>query len=71
MPERFIADNILSVRLLMDLAQRYKLSGIGILLNQEKAYDRIRPDYLKVSLKRFGYLEDFISYLSSLFMYQL
>ncbi|KAG0805525.1 hypothetical protein G6F20_011829 [Rhizopus arrhizus] len=41
MPKRFIADNGATTRLVMDVAQRMKLPGIALLLDQVKAYDRV------------------------------
>ncbi|KAG0752508.1 hypothetical protein G6F16_013150 [Rhizopus arrhizus] len=67
MADRFIADNGLSAHLVMDLAQRFDLPGIGLLLDQEKAYDRVNPDYLRACLVRFGFPEPLISCISSLF----
>ncbi|KAG1136397.1 hypothetical protein G6F37_012055 [Rhizopus arrhizus] len=67
MAGRFIADNGLSARLVMDFAQRFKLPGVGLLLDQEKAYDRIHPGYLAACLDRFGFPEELISCISSLF----
>lgn len=53
--KRFIGDNGLLVRLAMSLAQRFDLPGAALLLDQEKAYDRVHPDYLKAVLQRFGF----------------
>ncbi|KAG1443446.1 hypothetical protein G6F56_010671 [Rhizopus delemar] len=55
MPERFIADNGVTTCLIMDIAQRFKLPGVALLLDQEKAYDRVHPKYLQACLERFGF----------------
>lgn len=67
MASRFIADNGLAARLVMDLSQRFKLPGVGLLLDQKKAYDRVHPQYLRACLQRFGFPGRVISCLSSLF----
>ncbi|KAG1136220.1 hypothetical protein G6F37_012136 [Rhizopus arrhizus] len=67
LPNRFIADNGLSARLVMDIAQRYKIPGIGLLLDQEKAYDRVHPTYLQACLSHFGFPGKFVDCISSLF----
>ncbi|KAG2191466.1 hypothetical protein INT47_003842, partial [Mucor saturninus] len=52
---RFIAGNGLLMKLVMEQARISSSSGIGLLLDQEKAYDRVHPDYLRAVLLRFGY----------------
>ncbi|KAG2195513.1 hypothetical protein INT47_002709 [Mucor saturninus] len=52
---RFIADNGLLMKLVMEQARISSSSGIGLLLDQEKTYDLVHPDYLRVVLLRFGY----------------
>lgn len=44
MKGRFIGDNGLLLHLLLN--QQAQNSGIGLLLNQEKAYDRVNPQCL-------------------------
>lgn len=39
----------------MDFAQELNLPGIALLLDQEKAYDKIHPLYLEACLLRFGF----------------
>lgn len=65
--ERFIADNGLVTRLTMDIARRYRLPGIALLLDQEKAYDRVHPTYLRACLLRFGFPTQFVDCTTSLF----
>ncbi|KAG0979123.1 hypothetical protein G6F28_011964 [Rhizopus arrhizus] len=54
MPERFIANNGATTRLIMKIAERFKLPRIALLLDQEKAYDRVHPQYLQACSERFG-----------------
>ncbi|KAG1325302.1 hypothetical protein G6F62_008624 [Rhizopus arrhizus] len=65
--ERFIADNGLVTRLTVDIARRYRLPGIALLLDQEKAYDRVHPTYLRTCLLRFGFPTQFVECITSLF----
>ncbi|KAG0755460.1 hypothetical protein G6F24_011820 [Rhizopus arrhizus] len=67
MPERFIADNGATTRLIMNIAERFKLPGIALLLDQEKAYDRVHPQYLQACLERFGFPSSLITSILSLF----
>ncbi|KAG0849065.1 hypothetical protein G6F17_011095 [Rhizopus arrhizus] len=65
--ERFIADSGLVTRLTVDIARRYRLPGIALLLDQEKAYDRVHPTYLRTCLLRFGFPTQFVECITSLF----
>jgi hypothetical protein len=67
MPERFIADNGAIMRLIMNISERFKLPGIALLLDQEKAYDRVHPQYLQACLERFGFPSSLITSILSLF----
>ncbi|KAG1546735.1 hypothetical protein G6F49_010411 [Rhizopus delemar] len=67
MPNRFIADNGATTRLVMDVAQRMKLPGIALLLDQEKAYDRVHPQYLQACLDKFGFPPSLVASIISLF----
>ncbi|KAG1157103.1 hypothetical protein G6F36_014271 [Rhizopus arrhizus] len=51
----------------MDIARRYRLPGIALLLDQEKAYDRVHPTYLRACLLRFGFPTQFVECITSLF----
>ncbi|KAG1487412.1 hypothetical protein G6F53_012717 [Rhizopus delemar] len=50
-----------------DIARRYKLPGVSLLLDQEKAYDRVHPDYLHACLTRFGLPPQLSTCITSLF----
>ncbi|EIE75892.1 hypothetical protein RO3G_00596 [Rhizopus delemar RA 99-880] len=67
MSNRFIADNGVTTRLVMDVAQRMKLPGIALLLDQEKAYDRVHPQYLQACLDKFGFPQSLVASIISLF----
>ncbi|OBZ80787.1 hypothetical protein A0J61_11163, partial [Choanephora cucurbitarum] len=43
---RFIGDNGLLVHLILQQSRFHKTEGVGLLLDQEKAYDRVYPLYL-------------------------
>ncbi|KAG2219293.1 hypothetical protein INT45_011308 [Circinella minor] len=65
--QRFIADNGLAARLTMDIAQKYNIPGIALLIDQQKAYDRVHPLYLRMVLFCFGFPTNLIDHLCSLF----
>ncbi|KAG1275997.1 hypothetical protein G6F62_012279 [Rhizopus arrhizus] len=50
MKERFIADNGALVNLAIEQASIRNSDEVGLLCDQEKAYDRIHPDYLRAVL---------------------
>lgn len=68
MPDRFIADNGMLAKLAMEQANGHdSSSSIALLLDQEKAYDRIHPSYLRQVLSKFGIPDDFINAVNNLF----
>ncbi|KAG1314597.1 hypothetical protein G6F64_001345 [Rhizopus arrhizus] len=67
MPHRFIGDNGLMMQLVKTEAEQRKSSEIGLLLDQEKAYDRVHPDYLRKVMLKFGFPASFVSTICHLF----
>ena len=67
MPNRFIASNGLMAQIIMENAKQYNNKDIGLLLDQEKTYDRIHPSYLIRTLTKFGVPEPFINSIAALF----
>ena len=67
MPHRFIGENGKILQTVMSLAEHTSHNGIGLLLDQEKAYDRIHPLYLGQVMTRFGIPSKVIHSISSLF----
>jgi hypothetical protein len=66
-PRRFIGDNGLALSMILEQAQGCDHPGIGLLLDQEKAYDRINPGYLSKVLTSFGFPDRFIRCINSIF----
>lgn len=64
---RFIAENGLALKIIMEQAQINNTQGIGLLLDQEKAYDRVHPLYLHKILVTFGFPSKLINSLIKLF----
>lgn len=69
MPHRLISDNGWLNQLLMPHLRSVspELPQVAVLLDQEKAYDRVHPEYLRLVLLRFGFPASLVSSLSSLF----
>lgn len=67
MPGRFIADHGLTVNCVKMVAHQYRSSSIGLLLDQEKAYDRIHPGYLREIMSAFNVPDTLIHSITSLF----
>ncbi|KAG1531663.1 hypothetical protein G6F51_013432 [Rhizopus arrhizus] len=55
MPNRFIAENGLALNIVMEHARRCNRNDIALLLDQEKAYDRVHPSYLRAVMLKFGF----------------
>ncbi|KAG1358340.1 hypothetical protein G6F62_000791 [Rhizopus arrhizus] len=60
-------DNGATTRLVMDVVQRMKPPGIALLLDQEKAYDRVHPQYLQACIDKFGFPQSLVASIISLF----
>ncbi|KAK4512210.1 uncharacterized protein ATC70_011801 [Mucor velutinosus] len=69
LPHRLISDNGWLNQLLMSHLRVVApdLPQVAVLLDQEKAYDRVHPEYLCRVLLRFGFPGELVSCLSSLF----
>lgn len=66
-PGRFIGDNGLALSMVLDQAKTLELLGVGILLDQEKAYDRVYAGYLGNFLQKFNFPSSFVSCIRHLF----
>lgn len=67
MPNRFIGENGKTIQTVMSLAEHTSSNAIGLLLDQEKAYDRIHPHYLERIMHAFGFPAQLISSITQLF----
>ena len=67
MPGRFIADHGLTVNCIKMIAHQHRSTSIGLLLDQEKAYDRIHPCYLRKIMSAFNVPDILINSIASLF----
>ncbi|KAG0740106.1 hypothetical protein G6F57_012523 [Rhizopus arrhizus] len=67
LPERFIGDNGLFLQLIQTHASLSSAPDIGLMLDQEKAYDRVHPEYLTKVLLRFGFPETLVQTIIKLF----
>jgi hypothetical protein len=69
LPNRLISDNGWFNQLIMSHLRSVapSLPSVAVLLDQEKAYDRVHPEYLRLVLLRFGFPGSLVSALSSLF----
>lgn len=67
MPGRFIGDNGMILHNTRLIASEQSSESIALLLDQEKAYDRIHPDYLRAIMQRFNMPTNIIHSLLTLF----
>jgi hypothetical protein len=67
LPHRFIAENGLALKLIMEQAETQGHEGVGMLLDQEKAYDRVHPTYMEQTLLHFGFPVGFTRSICNLF----
>ncbi|KAF5373439.1 hypothetical protein D9615_009490 [Tricholomella constricta] len=66
-PGRQISDQTKLVRLMLQYAEDTDQNGMIIALDQEKAYDKIKHDYLWRTLEKFNIPEEFIRPVRSLY----
>ena len=64
---RYIGDHGQTLRLIMTDAKLSNSSGLGIMLDQHKAYDRIHPEYFTKVLKKIGFPDVFVATICQLF----
>jgi len=64
---RRISDNGFVLQAFLEYCQKHKVSGAGILFDQEKAYDRVHPEYLKAVMKHMDFPDSFVDSIFALF----
>ncbi|EIE89443.1 hypothetical protein RO3G_14154 [Rhizopus delemar RA 99-880] len=65
--DRFIAENGMILNILMEQAHVQRRPEIGLLLDQENAYDRVHPMYLCQTMLAFGLPPSLVHSLENLF----
>jgi ribonuclease HI/endonuclease/exonuclease/phosphatase family metal-dependent hydrolase len=66
-PKRSILDHVRLSKAMVDLAEATEEDGVIVALDQEKAYDRIKHDYLWQVMREFRIPEDFINTVKTLY----
>jgi len=66
-PGRLIADNGLVMQSFLEHCKRTNTKGAGILFDQEKAYDRVHPDYLRAVMTKMNVPSQMITAICTLF----
>lgn len=66
-PGKFIGDNGLALSMILDQAKGLNIPGVGILLDQEKAYDRVHAGYLGRVMQKLNFPSAFINCVQQLF----
>ena len=64
---RLIADNGLVMQAIREYCRKHKEEGMGVLFDQEKAYDRVHPRYLRKVMVAMGFPEEFTEAIFTLF----
>jgi len=59
-----IADTVMSVRDVIEIAERHNLEGYIIKIDQEKAFDRVSHEYLLALLRKYGFGQKFVKWIS-------
>ncbi|KAG1445361.1 hypothetical protein G6F55_011991 [Rhizopus delemar] len=65
--DRFITENGMVLNIIMEQAHVQRRPEIGLLLDQEKAYDRVHPMYLRQVMLAFGFPPSLVHSLENLF----
>ncbi|KAI8047259.1 hypothetical protein BDF21DRAFT_352411 [Thamnidium elegans] len=66
-PRGFIGDNGMVLSMVSDQANGSNLPGIGLFLNQEKAYKRVHSGYLSQEMQKFELFSSFVKYIHKIF----
>ena len=66
-PGHHIYDQIWLSKFIIDLAEATEMNGAIIALDQEKAYDKIKHDYLWKVLAAYGIPQEFIETVKALY----
>lgn len=64
---RRISDNGLVLQAFLEYCHKHKVTDAGILFDQEKAYDRVHPAYLKAVMMHMTFPEGFVDAIFALF----
>lgn len=67
MPNRFIGDHGLAMKVILEDAQKSHHEGIGIAIDSAKAYDYVNEQYICAVLDKFGFPISFITTIRNLF----
>lgn len=62
-----IEDQTDLVKLMLDNCEASEINGVIVCLDQEKAYDKIRHDFIWKTLQKFDFLKHFINTLKTLY----
>ncbi|KAG1605740.1 hypothetical protein G6F46_013514 [Rhizopus delemar] len=65
--DRFITENGMVLNIIMEQAHVQRRPEIGLLLDQEKAYDHVYPMYLRQVMLAFGFPPSLVHSLENLF----
>lgn len=66
-PGRLISDNGMAMQNLLEHCKRANIKGAGILFDQEKAYDRVHPVYLRAVMTKMNIPDQLINAVCALF----
>lgn len=67
MPERFIGDHGLALKIMMEDATHLQTASIGIAIDSAKAYDYVNAQYICSVMKKFGFPPQLITCIKTLF----